>query len=162
MATAYAYADLAGDTEAATLLSRLAELATRRLAERSPVTCADDVMVLLGDMAKLETEELRAILLDTRTRPLDIVTVCQGSVDSAPIRVADIFREAIRQNAPALIIAHNHPSGDPSPSAEDITITRCIVEAGRLLDIKVLDHVVIAAGKHVSLAASGLLQAARN
>ncbi len=78
-------------------------------------------------------------------------TIYQGSVNSTSFRVGELFREAIRQNAASMILVHNHPSGDPSPSAEDIQVTRVVVEAGRMLDVEVLDHLVIGHGKYVSL-----------
>ena len=75
----------------------------------------------------------------------------RGSVSSAPVRVAEAFREAVRRNATAIALAHNHPSGDPEPSADDVELTRALVEAGRLLEIDVLDHLVIGHGRWVSL-----------
>ncbi len=111
---------------------------------------------LLGDMAHLEQESLRVLLLDTRNRLIRSVEVYRGSLNSSLIRIGDIFREAVRANAAAVIVAHNHPSGDPSPSPEDVAVTRAIVEAGRLLDIEVLDHLIIAGRRHLSLKSRGL------
>jgi DNA repair protein RadC len=79
-----------------------------------------------------------------------------GSVNSTTIRTAEVFREAVRRNAPGIIIVHNHPSGDPAPSAEDAGVTREIVAAGKALDIEVLDHVVIGRNGYVSLKDRGL------
>lgn len=80
-------------------------------------------------------------------------TLCRGTVSAAPGRIAELFREAIRRNASRIAIAHNHPSGDPTPSADDIEFTSAAVEAGRLLEVEVLDHVVIgqAARRWVSM-----------
>lgn len=117
---------------------------------------ADAAALLQFDMSALEQEELRVILLDTRNRVLRIVTVYKGSLNSSQVRVGELFRAAIRSNAAAVIIAHNHPSGDPAPSPDDVAITRAIVQAGKLLDVEVLDHLVIGLGRFVSLKERGL------
>ena len=120
---------------------------------RSPGDAANLVML---EMSVLEQEHLRVLLLDTRNRVLEISTVYQGSLNTSLIRVGELFKSAIRRNAAALIVAHNHPSGDPSPSAEDVAVTRQIVSAGKLLDVEVLDHLVIGRGRFVSLKERGL------
>ena len=102
-------------------------------------------------MGALEKEEMRVILLNTRNGVLDIVTVAHGSLNSAQIRIGEVFTPAIRRNAAALITVHNHPSGDPKPSPNDVAITRAMVEAGKLLDVEVLDHLVIGQGQYISL-----------
>lgn len=118
---------------------------------------ADAAALVLPEMSTLEQEHLRVILLDTRNRVLDIVGIYRGSLNSAQIRVCEIFRPAIRRNAAALIIVHNHPSNDPSPSPDDVAVTRAIVQAGKLLDIQALDHLIVAAGgRFVSLKERGL------
>ena len=121
--------------------------------ERIKVTSPADVADLLApEMAYSDQELVKVVLVDTRNNVIAYPTVCQGSLNSAHMRIGEIFRDAIRRNAAALIIAHNHPSGDPTPSPEDIALTRQIVEAGRLLGIEVLDHLVLGhAGKFVSL-----------
>jgi DNA repair protein RadC len=119
----------------------------------SPIDAANLLMLQMGS---LEQENLRTILLDTKNRVLDSPTVYIGNVNSSIIRVSEIFREAIRANATALIVAHNHPSGDPTPSPEDVQVTRSIVEAGNLLGIEVLDHLVIGHQNFVSLRERGL------
>jgi DNA repair protein RadC len=120
---------------------------------RSP---ADAAALIMLDMAGLEQEHLRVILLDTRNRVIAISEVYKGSLNTAMIRVGELFRDAIRHNCAAIIVAHNHPSGDPTPSPEDIAVTRQIVEAGKLLDIEVLDHLVIGQRRYVSLKEQGL------
>jgi DNA repair protein RadC len=120
---------------------------------RSPVDLAN---LLSGRMAGLEQEHLQVALLNTRNRVLDIAEICTGSLNVAAVRVADIFREAVRQNAAALILVHNHPSGDPTPSAEDVRLTAEVRSAGELLDLEVLDHLVIGRGAFVSLRERGL------
>ncbi len=117
---------------------------------------ADAAALVQYEMSALEQEEMRVILLDTRNRVLNIVIVYRGSVNSSQVRVGELFKAAIRQNAPALIAAHNHPSGDPSPSPDDVAVTRAIVQAGKLLDVDVLDHLVIGQGRYVSLKERGL------
>jgi DNA repair protein RadC len=117
---------------------------------------ADAANLLMLEMGSLEQENLRTILLDTKNRVLDTRNVYQGNVNSSIIRVAEIFREAVRANATAMIVAHNHPSGDPTPSPEDVQVTRSIVEGGRLLGIEVLDHLVIGRQRYVSLRERGL------
>ena len=120
--------------------------------DRPTVHSPQDVANLLqGEMAFLEQEHLRVVLLNTRNRIQSIHEVYKGNVNSAVIRAGEIFREAVRSNAPAVILAHNHPSGDPAPSDEDVQITRQIIDAGKLLDIEVLDHVVLAQRGFVSL-----------
>jgi DNA repair protein RadC len=90
-------------------------------------------------------------LLDTRSRVLSTPTVYIGSLNTSVVRIGELFRSAIRENAAAMVVAHNHPSGDPSPSPEDVRVTRELVKAGRLLNIEVLDHVVIGRNRYVSL-----------
>jgi DNA repair protein RadC len=114
-------------------------------------TPSDAAALLLGELALLDQERLVTLLLDTKHRVLGTCVVYQGNVNTSVIRVGEVFREAIRKNCPALIVAHNHPSGDPTPSPEDVRVTEQIVRAGRLLDIEVLDHLIIGGRRHVSL-----------
>jgi DNA repair protein RadC len=120
---------------------------------RNPVDVAN---LLMMEMGLLEQEHLRAVLLDTKNYVIRVVTVYAGSLNSAVVRVGEVFREAIRANSAALILAHNHPSGDPTPSPEDVRVTEMIVEAGALLDINVLDHLIIGRNRYVSLKERGL------
>lgn len=119
----------------------------------SPLDAAN---LLMLEMGSLEQEHLRTLLLDTKNRVLASPTVYVGNVNSSIIRVSEIFREAVRENATAIIVAHNHPSGDPTPSPEDVNVTRSIVQAGSLLGIDVLDHLVIGHQRFVSLKERGL------
>jgi DNA repair protein RadC len=128
-------------------------LPAERLRIKSP---ADAAGLLLADMGALEQEELRTIIVDSKNQVLKIHTVYKGSLNTAVLRIAEVFREAIRLNAAALIVAHNHPSGDPSPSAEDVQVTRQLVEAGKLLNIDVLDHLVLGCQRWLSLKERGL------
>jgi DNA repair protein RadC len=120
---------------------------------RSP---ADAANLVMSEMAYLEQEHLRVMLLDTKNRVLDTNRVYQGSLNTSLIRVGEIFRDAIRANCASLIVLHNHPSGDPTPSPEDVAVTKQIVEAGKLLDIDVLDHLIIGRQRFVSLKERGL------
>lgn len=117
---------------------------------------ADAAALVSYEMAALEQEHLRVILLDRRNRVLDKVEVYKGSVNSSQVRVGEVFKEAIRRNASAVIVIHNHPSGDPTPSPDDVAVTRAITQAGKLLDVEVLDHLVIGQGKWVSMKERGL------
>ena len=120
---------------------------------RSP---ADLANLLMGEMALLEQEQLRVALLNVRNHVLATPMVYQGSVHTSVVRVGEIFREPVRQNAAAIIVVHNHPSGDPAPSGEDLRLTQELMQAGTLLDIEVLDHIVIGRGRFMSLREAGL------
>ncbi len=124
-----------------------------RFQVRSP---ADAANLLMGEMSVLEQEHLRVVLLDTRNRVIAITQVYVGSLNTSVVRVSELFREAVRRNAAAVIIVHNHPSGDPAPSPEDVALTRNVISAGQLLDIEVLDHLVIGQQRFVSLKERGL------
>ena len=117
---------------------------------------SDAANLVLLEMAFLDQEHLRAMLLDTKNTLVRIVTIYVGNVNTAVIRVSEVFREAVRSNCPQLIVIHNHPSGDPTPSAEDVQVTEQIVAAGKLLDIEVLDHLIIGQQRYVSLKERGL------
>jgi len=134
----------------------------RRLSLESPEerptinSPADAAALVAYEMSALEQEHLRVILLDTRNRVLDIVEVYKGSVNSSQVHVGELFKAAVRRGAPALIVVHNHPSGDPTPSPDDVAVTRAIVQAGKLLSVEALDHLVIGQGRWVSLKERGL------
>jgi DNA repair protein RadC len=117
---------------------------------------ADAANLLMSEMMFLEQEHLRLILLDTRNRVLGTPNIYVGSLNTSVIRIGELFRAAIKANAAAFIVAHNHPSGDPSPSPEDVNVTRQLVAAGKLLDLEVLDHIVIGQQRYVSLKERGL------
>jgi DNA repair protein RadC len=117
---------------------------------------ADAANLLMPEMGLLEQEHLRALLLDTKNHVLASPTVYVGNVNTSVIRVGELFREAVRVNCKAIIVAHNHPSGDPTPSPDDVRVTEQIVQAGKLLDIEVLDHLIIGRQRYVSLKERGL------
>jgi DNA repair protein RadC len=120
---------------------------------RAPRDVADR---LLPEMAHLDREELRVLLLTAKNSVLRSVTVYQGNVSAAVVRVAELFRDAVRAHAPGIVIVHNHPSGDAEPSSDDLHLTAEAIAAGRLLDIAVLDHVILAADSYVSLRDRGI------
>ena len=120
---------------------------------RSP---ADVAKLLMPEMGILEQEQLRVVLLNTKMQIMDVVTVYVGNVNSTIVRPAELFREAVRVNTPAIVMVHNHPSGDPTPSLQDIEVTRKVVQAGRALGIEVFDHLIIGTGRYVSLKERGL------
>ncbi len=117
---------------------------------------ADAARYLTGEMRLLDQEELWVLNLSTRNTVLSTSKVYRGSVNTSLIRSAEIFRDAIRLNAPAIIVAHNHPSSDPSPSQDDVTTTRSLIAAGQLLDIELIDHLIIGGQNFVSLKERGL------
>lgn len=134
----------------------------RRLLVASPdsrpqITSPNDAAnFLMLEMSGHEQEHLISIMLDTKNRIIGTHTIYVGNVNASIVRVSEVFREAVRQNATAIIVAHNHPSGDPTPSPEDIQATQSIVEAGHLLHIQVLDHVVVGHQQFVSMREQGL------
>lgn len=117
---------------------------------------ADAAALVLYEMSALTQEHLWVILTDTRNHVLHIEKMYKGSLNASTVRVGEVFRAAIQRNAASILVVHNHPSGDPTPSQEDITLTRALIQAGRLLDIEVLDHLVIGQGRYVSLKERGL------
>src|SRR5690606_8460433 len=129
-------------------------------AERPQVTSPEHIAGLLHErMQVLEQEELHVLALDTKNRLLTAPTrTYRGTVNSAGARVAEIFKAAVRLNATKIALAHNHPSGDPTPSPDDVELTRTVVAAGRTMDIEVLDHLVFGhgPGRWVSLRRQGL------
>lgn len=144
-----------GEAKAAQLKAAL-EIGRRLLLaqpeQRPQISSPADVAALLMlEMAHLDQEHLRVVLLNTKNFVLKIEQVYIGTINSSAVRVGEVFKVALRMNAAALIVVHNHPSGDPTPSPEDVAVTRQLVEAGKLLDVDVLDHLVIGQGRWVSL-----------
>ena len=146
--------------------SLLRELAARYEVPTRPKGPADppsinsprDVYRLLGpEMSALAQEQLRVLLLDSQSRVLGQRVIYQGTVSACGVRTAEVFRPAVIEAVPCVIVVHNHPSGDPTPSGPDAMITRQLVQAGNLLDIELLDHVVIGRNRHASLKDRGLM-----
>jgi DNA repair protein RadC len=126
-------------------------------AERPLVNSPADAAALIQyEMSLLEQEILKVILLDNRNHVIDIVDVYRGSVNSSQVRMAEVFKPAVQRMAPAIIVSHNHPTGDPTPSPDDISVTRAMVQAGKILDIECLDHIVVGGSRFVSLKERGL------
>ena len=145
---------------AATRLVAIALVARRLAAARARPgwrirTPSDVGERMLPAMRHLEREELRTLLLNTKNVVLAEQTVYLGNLAGSAVRVGEVFREAVRRQAAALVVVHNHPSGDPTPSADDLRITAELAQAGRLLDIELLDHVVVGAEGWISLRALG-------
>ena len=131
----------------------LADWPSGRWTIRSPHDVADRLILQMG---RLEREELRVVLLNTKNVVQKVVTVYQGNVSSSLVRVGELFRDAVRINASGVILVHNHPSGDPTPSPDDLHLTAAALAAGRLLDIQLLDHLVIGHDVYVSLRDRGV------
>ena len=148
-----------GHATAARILAAL-ELGRRTLEpepRRRVVRTAAEVAAVCASMRRLDREYFRVLLLNTRHEILDVVDVSVGGLTSAPVHPREVFKEAIRRSAAAVILVHNHPSGDPEPSRDDLRITARLAEAGRILGIEVLDHVVVGDGRYVSLRERGAL-----
>jgi DNA repair protein RadC len=120
--------------------------------ERPQIRSPQDVASMLQlKMGLLQQEHLQVVLLNTKNFVVGTPTVYVGSLNASLIRTAEVFRDAVKENCAAIIVAHNHPSGDPTPSPEDVRVTRELVAAGKLLDIEVLDHLVIGHNRYISL-----------
>jgi DNA repair protein RadC len=120
---------------------------------RSPRDVADRFVLQMG---RLEREELRIVVLNTKNVVLRVVTVYQGNVATSLVRIGELFRDAVRLNATNVILVHNHPSGDPTPSPDDLHLTAEALAAGRLLDIQLLDHLIVGHDAYVSLRDRGI------
>ena len=131
----------------------LADWPSGRWSIRSPGDVADRLVLQMG---RLEREELRVVILNTKNVVLRVATIYQGNVSASLVRVGELFRDAVRLDAAGVILAHNHPSGDPSPSPDDLHLTAEALAAGRLLDIDLLDHLVIGHDAYVSLRDRGV------
>ena len=150
-----------GQAKAAQLLAAF-ELGRRLMADwpagrwsiRGPHDVADRLILQMG---RLEREELRVVILDTKNHVLRVETVYQGNVSSSLVRVGELYRDAVRLNAAGIILVHNHPSGDPTPSPDDLHLTAEALAAGRLLDIALLDHLVIGHDAYLSLRDRGVV-----
>jgi len=146
----------AGKLSAALELGRRIRIST--VGARPVIQTAVDVYQLLGfEMARLDREHFRTVLLNTKNRVIRVYTVSIGGLSQAPVHPREVFKDAIRHGASAMIVVHNHPSGDATPSAEDNMITDQLASAGKLVGIPLLDHIIIGDGQYVSLREKGLL-----
>jgi DNA repair protein RadC len=150
-----------GPTKAARLLAAF-ELGARLSREERPpierIREPDDVARLFRDRLRdLQVEEFHLLALDSQSQVLREVLVTRGLLNSSLVHPREVFRAAIAEAAAGIIVVHNHPSGDPTPSAEDRAVTQQLAAAGRLLDLPLYDHVIIAGDRFVSFACAGLL-----
>jgi DNA repair protein RadC len=150
-----------GPTKAARLIAAF-ELGTRIAREERPavprIREPEDVMRRFGTRLRdLQVEEFHLLALDSQSQVLREVLITRGLLNSSLVHPREVFRSAIAEAAAGIIVVHNHPSGDPTPSAEDRAATKQLVSAGRLLDLPVYDHVIIAGDRYVSFATAGLL-----
>jgi DNA repair protein RadC len=144
----------------ATQIMAVVELAKRAMTlpntERTAIDKAEDAAQLFMDMQFLQQEQVRVLLLDSARRVIANPTIYIGTLNTSILRVSEIYREAITRNCAAIILAHNHPSGDPTPSPEDLELTHTLISAGKLLDIQLLDHLIMGHNRWVSLKALGI------
>jgi DNA repair protein RadC len=123
------------------------------------VRAPGDVAAVLRNFLRpdeAEQERLVVALLDVKNTIIGVETVYMGTVAGSPVRVGEVFRAAVRLNASAIVVAHNHPSGDPTPSADDLSVTSALAAAGHLLDIDLLDHIIVGGhARSVSMRATG-------
>src|SRR5574338_426897 len=150
-----------GPTKAARLLAAF-ELGARTAREERPALPRirepeDVVRLFAGRLRDLQVEEFHLLALDSQSQVLREVLVTRGLLNSSLVHPREVFRAAIVEAAAGIIVVHNHPSGDPTPSAEDRTVTQQLAAAGRLLDLPLYDHVIIAGDRFTSFAAQGLL-----
>jgi len=126
--------------------------------ERMVISSPKDVAnLVMAEMAAFDQEHLRVVLLNTKNEVLGIQEIYIGNVNSSVVRPGEVLRPAVRDNAPSIILVHNHPSGDPTPSPEDVAITKELLAAGKLMGIELLDHLVVGSGnRYVSLNEKGL------
>lgn len=150
-----------GEAKAAQIKASL-ELGKRlksfRASTKVKINSPEDVAeIVMEDMRYLRKEHLRVLFLNTKNIVSDVKDLSIGSLNSSVVHPREIFSEAIRKSSSSIIICHNHPSGDPTPSQEDIAITKRLLEVGKLVGIDLLDHVIIGDGKFVSLKEKGIL-----
>ena len=119
--------------------------------DRFKVTSPQDIAnYLMEDMRYLKKEHFKIIILDTKNKILDVCTISIGSLNSSIVHPREVFHEAVKKSAASILLVHNHPSGETQPSREDISITKRLIEAGELMGIKVLDHIIIGDGVYLS------------
>ena len=144
-----------GEAKAAQIKAALelgVRLSSYNADDRPHVSTPEDIAnLVMAEMSLLQQEQVRVMLLDAKNRLLSMLTVYIGSVHTTHVRMAELFSDAVRVRAAAMVVLHNHPSGDPTPSPADVTLTRGIVDVSKLLGIDLLDHVIIGGGRYVSL-----------
>ena len=145
----------AARVKAAMELGRRLQIATNNPTGRmtSPRFIAD---MLMGEMSMLTQEEFRVVLLSTHMDVICIETVYRGNINTINLRVTEVLREAIKRNAPGIVLVHNHPSGSVEPSQEDIATTRIIIQCANMFDIEIHDHIIIGRGRYASFKERGI------
>ncbi len=134
------------------------KLAATPSQERPCIKCPEDAAYLvMEEMRHLDREHFSALLINTKNQVIARETVSIGALNSSAVHPRELFKGAIRRSAAAIILVHNHPSGDPTPSKEDIDVTRRLQEAGEIVGIEILDHIIIGDMKHVSFKAKGMM-----
>ena len=127
-------------------------LANERIETGFVIKPPEDIVSLVGhELSGLQQEELWVLLLNSRNKFLGKERLYRGSQDATTVRVGEIYKEAVRRNVYAIALVHNHPSGNPGESPEDVNMTRAVIQAGAILDIRLIDHVIIAANLHTSI-----------
>jgi len=126
----------------------------KRVVIKSP---EDVSRLLMEEMRRLRKEVFKVVLLNTKNHVIKIISVSVGSLNASIVHPREVFSEAVKAGCSSVLLVHNHPSGDPAPSPEDIETTKRLVNAGEILGIKVLDHVIIGDGKYISLKESGIM-----
>ncbi len=144
-----------GECKAAQILAAV-ELGKRVMSstykDKMKVTSPSDIAdILMLDMAHLKKEHFKIVMLDTKNQIIGIEDISIGSLNSSIVHPREVYKEAIARSSASIILVHNHPSGDPTPSKEDIAITRRLAEGGDILGIKVLDHIIVGSNKYLSL-----------
>lgn len=134
-----------------------ANILTVKEATESYVTTPSEVALAFKDIENLAQETFQILTLNTKRKVIDRHMITLGLMDACLVHSREVFRAAIYDNASSVICVHNHPSGDPTPSAEDIRITRKLIQSGNMIEIPVLDHVIIGHGKHLSMRESGVV-----
>lgn len=144
-----------GECKAAQILAAV-ELGKRVMSsthkDKTKITSPTDIVdLLMLDMTHLKKEHFKIVMLDTKNQVIGIEDISVGSLNSSIVHPREVFKEAIAKSSASIILVHNHPSGDPTPSKEDIAITRRLTEGGDILGVKVLDHIIIGSNKYISL-----------
>jgi len=127
-----------------------------KVSEREPCRTPSDVYDLFKKIADLEQEVFCVVTLDSKNRAINTHMISMGLLNASLVHPREVFRTAIKDNSASIILAHNHPSGDSSPSREDLRLTKQLIEAGNIVDIKILDHVIIAQENNLSMRENGL------
>lgn len=150
-----------GPAMAARLMAAFAltkKLASAGTAENTVIRCPEDAYALMKNEAKLlDKEYFSTLLLNTKNHVIGKETISIGTLNASMVHPRELFKQAIRRSAAAVILVHNHPSGDPTPSKEDISLTKRLIEAGEIIGIDVLDHLVLGFDRFVSLKSKGLI-----